>query len=83
MKQKLKLIKTELFYFDKNKNKIEGKNPSMRGYCTGLSGDCTGLRGYCTGLSGDCTGLSGDIDSCELTEEERKKGIDIQNLREK
>lgn len=31
-------------------------------------------------MSGDCTGLSGDLDDCEITEEERKEGINIINL---
>jgi hypothetical protein len=38
------------------------------------------LISNCSGLSGDCTGLYGDIDSCDISEEERKKGINILDL---
>jgi hypothetical protein len=38
------------------------------------------LRGDCTGLSGDCSGLRGDLDDCEITEEDREKGINIKDL---
>jgi hypothetical protein len=31
-------------------------------------------------ISGDLTEISGNIDDCEITKEERKKGIDINAL---
>ena len=36
--------------------------------------------GNCTGLRGNCTGLRGDLDECDITDEDRKKGIDIAEL---
>ena len=43
--------------------------------------DCiSNLHGVCTGLYGDCTGLQGDIDKCELTKENHKYLIDINDL---
>jgi len=33
-----------------------------------------------SGLSGDISGLSGDFDDCEITEEERKNGVKINDL---
>ena len=75
MKRKLIKTKNNLFYL-KDGKEIEGRNNSM-------DGDCTGLRGDCSGLCGDCSGLRGDIDVCEITEEERKKGINIRDLVEK
>ena len=47
---------------------------------TGLHGDVTGLTGNVSGLYGDVTGLTGDANLCELTTEERSKGINIQLL---
>lgn len=31
-------------------------------------------------MIGNCTGLSGDLDECDITDEDRKKGIDIAEL---
>jgi len=53
-------------YHTKNGKKIEGLH-------SGLSGDVSGLRG-------DVSGLSGDIDDCELTDEDRQKGVDVKDL---
>ncbi|MFW6246881.1 MAG: hypothetical protein ACOC22_01755, partial [bacterium] len=59
---------------------LYGDCTGLRSDCLYLSGDCTGLYGNCTGLRGNCSDLRGDIDSCEISEEERKKGIDIKDL---
>ena len=45
-----------------------------------VDGPHPGLSGNCTGLWGDCTGLSGDLDECEITDEERNKGIRLEEL---
>lgn len=77
----------------KNKNMM-GDCSNLNGDCTGLKGDCTDLRGDCsfligdlTGLIGDCTGLigncsrlCGNLDECQISDEERKKVIDIREL---
>jgi hypothetical protein len=59
---------------------LTGDRSGLTDDYSGLRGDCSGLRGDCTGLYGDCTGLRGDLDKCEITAEDRKKGIDIQEL---
>ena len=64
MKKKLSK-RNELYYFNDGIN-IEGANPW--------------LRGNFSGISGDCTGLSGNFDDCEITGEERAKGINISTL---
>ena len=56
---------------------LYGNCSGLSGDCSGLSGDCTRLNGNCTGLRGDCTGLRGDLYECDITDEDRKKGIDI------
>ena len=38
------------------------------------------LRGEITGFYGDATGITGNLDKCELTDEERKAGVDICDL---
>ncbi len=45
-----------------------------------LHGDCHGLRGDCSELSGNCSGLRGNLDECEISNEDRAKGIDIATL---
>lgn len=49
----------------------------------GIVGDVSGLRGDVSGIFGDATGIQGDLDDCELTDEERKRGVDIEALIEK
>ena len=41
------------------------------------------IRGNLTGISGDLTDISGDINDCQITDEERKAGINIEDLMEK
>jgi len=38
------------------------------------------LRGNVTGLSGNTTGLSGNLDDCEISDEDRKNGVNIRSL---
>lgn len=57
-----------------------GNITELRGDITGLKGDCSGLTGDCTGIWGDCTGISGNIYACEITDEEKKNGINIETL---
>ena len=59
---------------------LYGNCTGLRGDCTRLNGNCTGLSGDCSGLRGDCTGLRGDLYECDITDEDRKKGIDIAEL---
>ena len=72
MKKALSRVTTKLYHY-KGDIKVDGTNSEM-------IGDCTRLNGNCTGLSGDCSGLSGDLYECDITDEDRKKGIDIAEL---
>ena len=86
MKKALSRVTTKLYHY-KGDIKVDGTNSEMignctglYGNCTGLYGNCTGLYGNCTGLYGDCSGLRGDLYECDITDEDRKKGIDIAEL---
>ena len=94
MKKTLTKNKYNLYHV-KDGVKIEGVHSGLRGdisdglygNVSGLRGDVYGLRGNVTGLSGDVsglrgnvTGLSGNLDDCEITDEDRKKGIDVNEL---
>ena len=69
MKKALSRVTTKLYHY-KGDIKVDGTNGEMIGNCTGLYGDCTSLNG-------NCTGLRGDLYECDITDEDRKKGIDI------
>ena len=81
-----KTTKKKCWYFVDGK-KIDGVPSGLRGDVSGLSGDVSDLRGDVSGLRGDVSGLrgyvsdlSGYVDECEITDEERKAGIDISDL---
>ena len=65
MKKALSRVTTKLYHY-KGDIKVDGTNSEMIGNCTGLYGNCTGLRG--------------DLYECDITDEDRKKGIDIAEL---
>ena len=75
MKKLLKRKKLELYYY-KNSKKIVGTHNK-------ISGNVSGISGNVSGISGNVSGISGDLDICEITEEERKRGILIEDLIEK
>ena len=86
MEKKLKRQR-QVLHHTKNSENVLGKNEHMtgncsdlRGDCSGLRGDCSDLRGNCSGLRGDCSGLWGDIDRCQLSVDDRNKGVSITNL---
>ena len=67
-------------YLEGDCTNLRGDCSYLEGDCTNLRGDCSCLEGDCTNLRGDCTGLSGDLNDCEITDDERAKGIDINDL---
>ncbi len=45
----------------------------------GIRGEVN-IRGDVSNIQGDVSNIWGNIDDCELTDEERKRGIDINEL---
>ena len=45
-----------------------------------IRGDLSGITGKLTGIRGDLTLITGDIGECEITDEERERGVDISEL---
>jgi len=86
MKKMLKRTESEVYHFHNGEKvmgihmAIRGKVSDIYGNVSGLIGDVTGLTGDVTSIMGDVTGLEGDIDDCELTEDDRKQGINITEL---
>ena len=71
-------------YFYENGKRVKGPNqemvgdnPKLYGDCTELKGDYTTLEGDCTGVWGDCTGVTGNLDTCSITNKERKEGVSL------
>jgi hypothetical protein len=56
-----------------NGSRVDGCHDKLRGDVTGLRGDVTGLRGY-------VSGLRGDVDECEISDDERAKGVAVADL---
>ncbi len=79
MIKNLKRQKLRLFYIEDGKERI-GSNSYLRGDCSYLRGNCSGLSGDCSGLSGNCSGLSGNCSDCKISDDERKSGINIEDL---
>jgi len=53
----------------------------LTGNVSGLTGNVSaGLTGDVSGLTGDVSGLTGNIDNCQITEKERKQGVNIADL---
>lgn len=57
-----------------------GPHDRLRGDMSRLYGDVSGIEGDATGVFGTCTGIGGNLDQCELTDEDRKKGVFIGDL---
>ena len=87
MEKKMKRIEFKVWYFDKDENKVEGVHSNIRGDVSdirgdvsGISGDVSNIRGDVSGISGDVSGISGNIDKCSITSEDRKNGVNIEDL---
>lgn len=59
---------------------ITGIHDGIYGNVSGIRGDVSGIRGYVSGIHGDVSHISGDLDECEITKEDRARGIDINSL---
>lgn len=65
MKRKLIFNQKELYYLK------EGKR---------IAGNVSDISGNVSGIFGNVSGLSGNIDDCDISQDERKKGVDIKLL---
>ena len=96
MKKALKKIENKTWYYkdgasvygvhDKitgDASGISGDASGIWGNVSGITGDVSGITGYVSGIRGDVSGIRGDVDVCELTDEDRKNGLDIRDLLEK
>ncbi len=73
MLKKLEKIKNKIYWIDENGKRHDGVNGN-------IIGDVSDIIGDVSWISGNVNGIRGDIDECQITMEERKKGIDITDL---
>ena len=59
---------------------VSGDLSDVRGDLSGVRGDLSGVRGDLSGVRGYLSGVRGDLDICEITDEDRVKGINISDL---
>ena len=59
---------------------ITGDLTYIRGNLTDITGDLSGITGNLTGIRGDLSGIYGNLDNCEITQEDRDRGIDVSEL---
>lgn len=72
MKRMLKIVEYKIWHYA-NGEKINGPHDRVRG-------DLSGVRGEISGVRGEISNVWGDLDDCEISDEDRKNGIDIKNL---
>ena len=93
MKKNLTKINDELYFYRNGEKIVVNKNDSktypngltgdvsnIRGDVSGITGDVSNIRGDMSGITGNVSYIRGDVDDCEITDEERKKEIDISDL---
>ena len=73
MKKALKRIEYRIWHYDNKGKKIEGAHSDITGNLSGIRGDLSGIRG-------DLSDITGNLSDCKITEEERKKGISVDDL---
>ena len=77
---KRKLTRRDKIFHYANGQRIDAPPDGLRGDLSDVYGDLSGLRGNLSGVRGDLSDVCGDLDDCEITREDRAKGIDIKDL---
>jgi len=58
----------------------EGYPPDVRGNLDNVSGNLSNVSGNLSGVSGDLSNVRGDLDDCDLTDDDRRLGVDVADL---
>ena len=59
---------------------VWGDLTGVRGDLTNVTGDLSSVRGNLTSVTGNLSGVMGNIDDCNITPEDRKNGVKIEDL---
>jgi hypothetical protein len=87
MKKSLTRVEKTCWYFDASGKRVIGTHLNLWGNVSGLWGNVSGLwgdvsdlRGNASNLIGDVSGLRGDFDDCDITDDERLAGMNVDDL---
>jgi len=87
MKRTLQKIVFTTYHHDEDGNvvggphaNVFGKTDDITGCVDNIWGCVDGLTGRVDNIRGCVTGMAGNLDLCEITEEERERGVDINDL---
>ena len=86
MKRKLTKTESDRHHFvdgeriEGTHSRITGNVFNISGDVSGISGDVSGIYGDVSGIYGSITGICGNLDDCDLSSEDRKKRININDL---
>ena len=79
-KSLIKINNNELYFYRDGVKHVVKRNDNTT-YPTGLYGNISSeLYGDISGLYGDCANIKGNLNDCELSDENREKGININDL---
>ena len=79
MKKTLTRTTDETYYYE-DSVRIEGVPKGITGNLSGVRGNLSDITGNLSGINGNLSGVTGNLDDCDITKEEREKGIDIREL---
>ena len=79
MKKTLTRTPYETYYYE-DSERIEGVPKDITGDLSGVRGNLSGITGDLSGITGNLSGISGNLDDCDITDEEREKGISRNEL---
>ena len=79
VKRNLKRVTHEIYHFVDGE-RIAGCHDRITGDSSRIFGDCSYIQGDITGLFGDVSNIRCNFNVCEITEEDRATGIDIEKL---
>jgi hypothetical protein len=68
-----------LYYINEH-GEIKKNPPGLTGNTSGLFGNATGIQGDATGIIGLCSYIGGNLDCGEISEEDRKRTVSIDEL---
>ena len=77
MLKKLKIV-TLYHYIDGER--VGGAHGDITGNLSGIRGHLSGITGNLTGIRGDLSGIRGNLDECGITEHDRLRGVEVEDL---
>ena len=60
--------------------RVDGVPDGITGNLSAITGNLTGITGDLTGISGNLSGIWGDIDDAGLTDDDRERGVSVDDL---